>query len=80
MIRLDEFVTIKQAAKLSGVLASALRNRHRAQNTPVCRNAISNYSLFKAGGVRLQIQQDCPACGRKTVATADSHNKRRVLR
>jgi len=47
MVRLDEFVTVKQAAKLLGVSVNTLRNWHRDQKIPVYRNPISNYRLFK---------------------------------
>ena len=47
MTRLDEFVTIKQAAKFLGVSANTLRNWHRDARIPVYRNPISDYRLFK---------------------------------
>ena len=37
MVRLDEFVTIKQAAKLLGVSHNTLRNWHRDAKIPVYR-------------------------------------------
>jgi len=47
MIKLDEFVTIKQAAEFLGVSPNTLRNWHRDGKIPVYRNPISNYRLFK---------------------------------
>jgi excisionase family DNA binding protein len=47
MVKLDEFVTIKQAAKLLGVSANTLRNWHRDAKIPVYRNPVSGYRLFK---------------------------------
>jgi DNA (cytosine-5)-methyltransferase 1 len=47
MTKLDEFVTIKQAAKFLGVSANTLRNWHRDGKMTVYRNPISGYRLFK---------------------------------
>jgi excisionase family DNA binding protein len=47
MPKLDEFVTIKQAAKMLGVATNTLRNWHAAAKIPVYRNPISRYRLFK---------------------------------
>jgi DNA (cytosine-5)-methyltransferase 1 len=47
MVKLDEFVTIKQAAKILGVVPNTLRNWHRGAKIPVYRNPVSNYRLFK---------------------------------
>ena len=47
MTRLDEFVTVKEAAEFLGVSSNTLRNWHRDGKIPVYRNPISNYRLFK---------------------------------
>ena len=47
MIKLDEFVTIKEAAKILGVSLNTLRNWHRDGKMTVYRNPISGYRLFK---------------------------------
>ena len=47
MLKLDEFVTINQAARFLGVSANTLRNWHRDAKIPVYRNPVSNYRLFK---------------------------------
>ena len=47
MTKLDEFVTIKEAAKFLGVSPNTIRNWHRDGKIPVYRSPISNYRLFK---------------------------------
>ncbi len=47
MTKLDEFVTVKQAAKMLGVAPNTIRNWHAAGKIPVFRNPISRYRLFK---------------------------------
>ncbi|MCY2986860.1 MAG: helix-turn-helix domain-containing protein [Planctomycetota bacterium] len=47
MVKLDEFVTINQAARFLGVAANTLRNWQRDAKLPVYRNPISGYRLFK---------------------------------
>lgn len=47
MVKLDEFVTIKQAARFLRVSPNTLRNWHRDARLPVYRNPISGYRLFK---------------------------------
>ena len=47
MTKLDEFVTIREAARFLGVAPNTLRNWHSAGKIPVYRNPISNYRLFK---------------------------------
>ena len=47
MTRLDEFVTIKEAAEFLGVSPNTIRNWHRDGKIPVYRNPISKYRLFK---------------------------------
>ena len=57
MTKLDEFVTIKQAAELLGVSPNTLRNWHRDGKIPVYRNPISNYRLFKKTDLEDLLQQ-----------------------
>jgi len=47
MVKLGEFVTIKQAARFLRVSANTLRNWHRDAKIPVYRNPVSGYRLFK---------------------------------
>ena len=47
MPKLNEFVTIREAARFLGVARNTLRNWHAAGKIPVYRNPISNYRLFK---------------------------------
>ena len=47
MVKLDEFVTINEAARFLGISANTLRNWHRDAKIPVYRNPVSNYRLFK---------------------------------
>ena len=47
MVKLHDFVTIKQAAKLLGVSVNTLRNWHRDARLPVFRNPLNGYRLFK---------------------------------
>ena len=47
MTKLDEFVTIKQAARFLGVCCNTLRSWDRAHKIPVYRNPMSGYRMFK---------------------------------
>ena len=47
MTKLDEFVTIKQAARFLGVCCNTLQGWDRDNKIPVYRNPISGYRLFK---------------------------------
>jgi len=47
MLKLDDFVTIRDAAKILGVSINTLRNWHRDGKMTVYRNPISGYRLFK---------------------------------
>ena len=47
MPKLDEYVTIKDAAEFLGVCPNTLRNWHRDGKIPVLRGPTSNYRLFK---------------------------------
>jgi len=47
MAKLDEYVTIKEAAEFLGVSPNTLRNWHRDGKIPVFRSPISNYRLFR---------------------------------
>jgi len=57
MTRLDEFVTIKQAARFLGISANTLRNWHRDAKIPVYRNPVSNYRLFKKADLEELLRQ-----------------------
>jgi excisionase family DNA binding protein len=47
MVKLDEFVTINQAARFLRISANTLRNWHRDERIPVYRNPVNGYRLFK---------------------------------
>lgn len=47
MTKLDESITIKEAAKSLSVSPNTLRNRDRDGKIPVYRHPMSNYRLFK---------------------------------
>jgi predicted site-specific integrase-resolvase len=57
MVKLDEFVTIKQAAKMLGVAPNTPRNWHVAGKIPVFRNPISRYRLFKKTDMEQLLRQ-----------------------
>ena len=57
MIKLDQFVTIKQAAKMLGVAPNTLRNWHRDAKLPVYRNPVSGYRLFKRTDLEQLLRQ-----------------------
>jgi MerR family transcriptional regulator, copper efflux regulator len=57
MVKLDKFVTIKQAAKFLRVSANTLRNWHRDAKIPVYRNPISGYRLFKKADLEELLRQ-----------------------
>ena len=57
MLKLDDFVTIKQAARILGVSANTLRNWHRDAKIPVFRNPVSGYRLFKKADLEDLLRQ-----------------------
>jgi MerR family copper efflux transcriptional regulator len=57
MTKLDEFVTIKEAAEFLGVSPNTLRNWHRDKKIPVYRSPISNYRLFKKKDLEKLLRQ-----------------------
>ena len=57
MVKLDEFVTINQAAKFLRVSPNTLRNWHRDAKIPVYRNPISGYRLFKKADLEELLRQ-----------------------
>jgi excisionase family DNA binding protein len=57
MPKLDEYVTINQAAKFLGVTPNTLRNWHAAGKIPVFRNPISRYRLFKKTDLEKLLRQ-----------------------
>ena len=57
MTKLDEFLTIKQAAKFLGVSHNTLRNWHRSAKIPVYRHPVSNYRLFKKADLVALLRQ-----------------------
>ena len=57
MTRLDEFVTIKEAAEFLGISPNTIRNWHRDGKIPVYRSPISNYRLFKKKDLERLLRQ-----------------------
>ena len=47
MLKLDDYVTIKEASEFLGVSLNTLRNWHRDGKITVYRNPISGYRLFR---------------------------------
>lgn len=48
MPRLDEFLTVSEAAEFLGVSANTIRNWGRASKIPEHRHPINNYRLYKS--------------------------------
>ena len=57
MAKLDEFLTIRQAARFLGLSPNTLRNWHRDAKIPVYRNPVSNYRLFKKADLEELLRQ-----------------------
>ena len=57
MPRLDEYVSVKQAAEYLGVSPNSLRNWDAAGKIPVYRHPISNYRLFKVAHLEELLRQ-----------------------
>ncbi len=57
MVKLDEFVTIREAAQILGVSLNTLRNWHRDGKMTVYRNPISGYRLFKKADLEELLRQ-----------------------
>ena len=47
MLRLDDFLTVKEAAELLGVSVNTIRNWGRESKIPEHRHPVNNYRLFK---------------------------------
>jgi len=47
MVRLDDFLTVTQAAQYLGVSANTVRNWGRDSKIPEHRHPINNYRLYK---------------------------------
>ena len=57
MLKLDDFVTIKEAAKILGVSLNTLRNWHRDGKLTVYRNPINGYRLFRKTDLTALLRQ-----------------------
>ena len=57
MPRLDEYLTVKEAAQLLGVAANTIRNWDSAGKIPVYRHPLSNYRLFKKEDLQQVLNQ-----------------------
>ncbi len=57
MTKLDQLVTVRQAARFLGVAPNTLRNWHRDAKIPVYRNPVSNYRLFKKADLEELLRQ-----------------------
>ena len=47
MLRLDDFLTVKEAAEFLGVSVNTIRNWGRESKIPEHRHPVNNYRLFK---------------------------------
>lgn len=47
MLRLDEFLTVKEAAEFLGVAPNTIRNWGREAKIPEHRHPINNYRLYR---------------------------------
>ena len=57
MPRLDEYLTVKEAAQLLGVAANTIRNWDSGGKIPVYRHPLSNYRLFKKEDLQQVLNQ-----------------------
>ena len=57
MLKLDDYVTIKEEAEILGVSVNTLRNWHRDGKMTVYRNPISGYRLFRKADLEALLRQ-----------------------
>ena len=57
MLRLDEFLTVKEAAEFLGVSPNTVRNWGRESKIPEHRHPINNYRLYRREVLESLLQQ-----------------------
>ena len=57
MPKLDDYLTVKQAAEYVGVAPNSLRNWDAAGKITVYRHPVSNYRLFKVADLKKLLRQ-----------------------
>ena len=57
MLRLDDFLTVKEAAEFLGVSANTIRNWGREAKIPERRHPVNNYRLYKPGDLEKLLRQ-----------------------
>jgi len=57
MPKVDEYLTVKEAAKYLGISPNTLRNWDREGKIPVYRHPMSNYRLFKKEDLQEVLRQ-----------------------
>jgi len=57
MPKLDEYLTVKQAAEYLGVAPNSLRNWDNAGKVPVYRHPENNYRLFKVADLKTLLRR-----------------------
>jgi len=82
MGKLDEFVTIKEAARYLGVSPNTLRNWGTVGKIKMHRNPLSNYRLFKKSDlqsffVRLSSRANIRPAGNGSQVEVTSHGRRK---
>ena len=66
MLRLDEFLTVKEAAEFLGVSPNTIRNWGREAKIPEHRHPINNYRLYRRQDLEGLLKQLQKPTNRKT--------------
>ena len=68
MLRLDEFLTVKEAAEFLGVSPNTVRNWGREDKIPEHRHPINNYRLYRRQDLEALLKLLQKPSNRKTKA------------
>ena len=68
MLRLDDFLTVKEAAEFLGVSPNTVRNWGREGKIPEHRHPINNYRLYRRQDLESLLKQLQKPSNRKTKA------------
>lgn len=68
MLRLDEFLTVKEAAEFLGVSPNTIRNWGREAKIPEHRHPINNYRLYRRDDLEGLLKQLQKPSNRKVKA------------
>ena len=68
MLRLDDFLTVKEAAEFLGVSPNTVRNWGREGKIPERRHPINNYRLYRRQDLESLLKQLQKPSNRKTKA------------